>query len=103
MCSNIPYTVNKTSSSLDVYRSLNSSHWRVLKYSGDTDFTVSTYGTRQWIDELDLPITQTWKQYFVRDQVGGYYEVMGSNSNFMFATIHGAGHQPAVTKPDVLY
>ena len=73
-----------------------------MKYSGDTDFIVSTYGTRQWIDELDLPVKQSWRQYFVKDQVGGYYEILGNNT-LMFATIHGAGHQPAVTKPDVLY
>ena len=55
-CRNIAYTVNKTSSSLAVYQSLDTKKWKVLKFSGNTDFEVSTYGTRQWVDDLALDI-----------------------------------------------
>jgi len=77
-CRNIPYTVNKTTSSLAVYQSLETKKWKVLKFSGNTDFEVSTYGTRQWVDDLALDIHTQWRQFFVKDQVGGYYEVLGS-------------------------
>jgi len=52
---------------------------------------VPTYGTRNWIDNLNWPLVKPWKQYFVGSQVGGYVETR-SGGTFTFATIHGAGH-----------
>jgi len=102
LCKNIPYSINKTGT-WDIYNSLEKKNYRVLKFSGDTDFTISTQGTREWIDALSLPIQKNWSQYFVKDQVGGYVETLGSTGQMTFATIHAAGHQPALTRPDVLY
>lgn len=76
--------------SIEIYENLRHKY-RMLKYSGDTDMAVPTYGTRDWIDNLDWPISKEWKQFNVAGQVGGYSE-MRDNNNFVFATIHGAGH-----------
>ena len=65
----------------------------MLKYSGDTDMAVPTYGTRAWIDNLNWDIVKPWKQFMVDGQVGGYVEYRGDHQfDFVFATIHGAGH-----------
>jgi hypothetical protein len=40
---------------IDVYISLRNKY-RMLKYSGDTDMAVSSYGTRAWIDNLNWPV-----------------------------------------------
>lgn len=67
----------------------------MLKFSGDTNGAVPTYGTRQWIRELNWTVTEEWRPYFVIDEKGinqlaGYVETR--EGNFTFATIHGAGH-----------
>lgn len=76
--------------SIDVYVELRNKY-RVLKYSGDTDMAVPTYGTKAWIENLNWPISKEWKQFMVDGQVGGYSEYR-DGGNFTFATIHGAGH-----------
>ena len=79
--------------SIDVYVNLQGKY-RILIYSGDTDMAVPTYGTRDWIDNLNWTVTQNWKQFYVDGQVGGYaeYRKGGEVEDFEFATIHGAGH-----------
>ena len=61
----------------------------MLFYSGDTDGAVPTFGTLQWINELNWNVTSEWRPYMVSDQVAGYIEERGE---FTFATVHGAGH-----------
>jgi hypothetical protein len=34
--------------------------YRMLKYSGDTDGAVPTFGTQQWIRKLGWTITKEW-------------------------------------------
>ena len=87
--------------SIEVYVNLRGKY-RVLKYSGDTDMAVPTYGTKQWIDNLNWPISKEWKQFFVDGQVGGYSEYH-DNGNFVFATIHGAGHMAPQWRPGPTY
>lgn len=76
--------------SIDVYTNLRGKY-KMLKFSGDTDMAVPTYGTKGWIDNLNWPIQKEWKQFFVDGQVGGYVETR-DDGKFTFATIHGAGH-----------
>lgn len=76
--------------SIGIYVNLRKKY-KVLVYSGDTDMAVPTYGTRDWIDNLNWPVKKEWKQFFVDGQVGGYSETHDDGS-FTFATIHGAGH-----------
>ena len=86
---NTNYNRSETGS-IDVYETLHDKY-KVLIYSGDTDMAVPTYGTRDWIDNLNWPILKPWKQFFVDGQVGGYVETRDTGK-FTFATIHGAGH-----------
>jgi carboxypeptidase C (cathepsin A) len=87
--------------SIQVYIDLRGKY-RVLKYSGDTDMVVSTYGTKAWIENLNWPVSKPWKQYKVGTQVGGYVELR-DNGNFTFATIHGAGHMAPQWRPEFTY
>lgn len=90
--------------SIDVYVQLQGKY-RVLIYSGDTDMAVPTYGTRDWINNLNYPVTKQWKQFFVDGQVGGYaeYYKAGAVEDFEFATIHGAGHMAPQWRPAPTY
>ena len=63
--------------------------YKILKFSGDTDGAVPTYGTQQWIKELNWDVKQPWKPFYVNSQVAGYIEV---RDGLTFVTIHGAGH-----------
>ena len=38
---------------------------KILVYSGDTDASVNTYGTRRWIKGLKWPITKEWTLWYV--------------------------------------
>jgi len=76
--------------SIEIYNQLRHKY-KILVYSGDTDGSVPTYGTKRWIDKLNWDIDNKWKQFFVDQQVGGYSQTR-DNGNFTFATIHGAGH-----------
>jgi serine carboxypeptidase-like clade 2 len=75
----------------------------MLKYSGDSDGVVPTYGTQMWIkNSLQWPITSPWRSYMVNGQVAGYIEV--HEGNFTFATVHAAGHMaPQWKRPQMFY
>ena len=45
--------------SIDIYTQLKGKY-RMLKYSGDTDGAVPTFGTQQWIRKLNWDITKEW-------------------------------------------
>ena len=62
---------------------------RILKYSGDTDGAVPTYGTKQWIKMLNWPVEQEWRPWFTENQVSGYVE---QYDGLDFVTIKGVGH-----------
>ena len=93
--------VRNPAGSIDVYISLRNKY-RMLKYSGDTDMAVPSYGTRAWIDNLNWPVSKPWKQFFVGGQVGGYTELR-DGGNFTYATIHGAGHMAPQWRPAFTY
>mmetsp|Transcript_29515 Transcript_29515/g.28678 ORF Transcript_29515/g.28678 Transcript_29515/m.28678 type:complete len:92 (+) Transcript_29515:256-531(+) len=74
----------------------------MLHYSGDTDGSVPTFGTLQWIEEmvteLSLATLTPWYPYQLDGQVAGYYV---SYAGFDFATVHGAGHMvPQFKRPE---
>jgi serine carboxypeptidase-like clade 1 len=75
--------------------------YKILKFSGDTDGAVPTFGTQQWINDLNWTITEEWRPYMVNGQVGGYVEVR--EGGFTFATIHGAGHMAPQWKRSQTY
>jgi len=98
-CSNIDYTQQQRGSQW-VYEKLQG-QYRILKYSGDTDGAVPTYGTLGWINELNWNITEQWRPYFLGGQVAGYIE---ERDGLTFATVHGAGHMvPQFKRPQAFY
>jgi carboxypeptidase C (cathepsin A) len=64
--------------------------YKMLFYSGDTDGAVPTYGSLQWIAQLNWAVTDAWRAYMVDDQVGGYVEAY--QGGLTFGSVHGAGH-----------
>jgi carboxypeptidase C (cathepsin A) len=63
--------------------------YRMLKYSGDTDGAVPTIGTKRWIQKLQWPVTQKWRNWYTNGQLSGSVQ---SYDGLDFVTIHGAGH-----------
>lgn len=91
--------------SIEIYKKLKG-QYRILKFSGDTDGAVPTYGTLQWIRDLDWTVTEEWRPYYVIDeagtkQVAGYVEAR--EGNFTFASVHGAGHMAPQWKKQETY
>lgn len=62
---------------------------RMMFYSGDTDGAVPTWGTKQWIAELDWPIVEAWRPWYTHGQVSGYTE---EYDGLRFVTVKGVGH-----------
>jgi len=73
--------------------------YRILKYSGDTDGVVPTYGTRRWIKNLGWTVLEKWRAWYTNDQVSGYIE---RYNGLDFVTVHGVGHMcPQWKREDV--
>ena len=98
---NIPDDVQvyeQCSSTLDYHVQDEASMWiypilrnkyKLMFYSGDTDGAIPTYGTKRWISELNWPVTEAWRPWFVNGQVAGYTE---SYDGLDFVTVKGVGH-----------
>jgi len=66
-------------------------HIRVLIYSGDADSCVNYVGTQEAAFRIRAPGKKdTWRAWFVDQQVGGYVKQLGNNLHFL--TVKGAGH-----------
>lgn len=71
----------------------------MLHYSGDTDGAVSTIGTRRWIKNLNMTITEEWREWNTDGVLSGYQI---DYDNFKFVTVHGVGHMaPQWKRKDV--
>jgi len=64
-------------------------HIKIMKYSGDTDGAVPTYGTKQWIKGLNWDVEEEWRPWFTENQVSGYVE---KYDGLDFVTVKGVGH-----------
>jgi serine carboxypeptidase-like clade 1 len=70
---------------------------RMVFYSGDTDGAVPTWGSKQWIAQLDWKVTEEWRPWTTDGQVSGYIE---RYEGLDFVTIKGVGHMaPQWAKP----
>ncbi|PRW44859.1 Serine carboxypeptidase 24 isoform B [Chlorella sorokiniana] len=83
---------------LPLYRELIDAGLKILVYSGDVDAIVPVIGTRNWIRELDLPITKPWRPWTSSTgQVGGWTV---EHQGLTFASVRGAGHMVPYTQPE---
>lgn len=44
--------------------------YKILKYSGDTDGAVPTYGTQGWIADLGWTVIDQWRPYYITNMYG---------------------------------
>lgn len=58
--------------SLWIYKILMQYNYRILFFSGDTDGCIPTYSSRQWISNLELPITGPWRRWTTDGQLSGF-------------------------------
>ena len=73
--------------------------YKMMHYSGDTDGSVPTLGTKRWIQAQGWTQTRQWRPWLTDGQVSGYTKEYGS---FTFTTIHGVGHMaPQWKRKDV--
>ena len=97
----ITYT-QTTTGSIGLYDEIKATGIRILHYSGNTDLTVPTTGTREWIYQKGWTINTDWIPYYIKDgkQVGGYVE---ERDGLTFATVQGVGHFSAQWKPQAVF
>jgi carboxypeptidase C (cathepsin A) len=79
---------------------------QVFVFSGDDDSVCSTSGTQYWIYDLGVsPMADLfWKSWTVEGEVAGYVtqfelETPEGKGSFVFATVHGAGHEVPAYRP----
>jgi len=108
MCNDIPYTI-ETQGSQWVYERLaniteTTAKYKILKFSGDIDGSVPTWGTLGWINALNWTVTTEWSQFKLDDGiVGGYFEQYDISGGFTFASVHKAGHMVPQFQPAKAY
>ncbi|XP_024634302.1 serine carboxypeptidase-like 43 isoform X2 [Medicago truncatula] len=86
---------------LPVLKRIVQNHIPVWVYSGDQDSIVPLLGSRRHIRELahdlNFNITDSYRVWFHRDQVGGWVTEYGNL--LTFATVRGAGHIVPYAQP----
>lgn len=86
--SDFSYTLQKEGS-VWIYKLLKSAGIKMLKFSGDTDGAVPTYGSELWIKDLNWKVKKDWTPWIVDNQVAGYNKYY---DGLTFTTVHGVGH-----------
>ena len=77
----------------------------MMVFSGDDDSVCSTSSTQAWIYNLGVdPLSdQDWSEWRVDKQTAGFvtrFDLGGkTHSRFIFATVHGAGHEVPAYRP----
>jgi len=80
-----------------VYQQLLQTNLRMLVFSGDIDGIVPTTGTRLWLAQFGLPITESWRPWMDSEkQVGGFCE---HYKGLTFASVRDAGHMVPWDQP----
>ncbi|WCJ42205.1 Serine carboxypeptidase-like 18 [Euphorbia peplus] len=101
--STLAYT-NTVTSSVPYHKYLSKQTLNSLVFSGDHDLSVPHIGTQNWINLLNMTITDYWRPWFVDGQVAGYTEKYTNNDFTMhYATVKGAGHIAPEYKPAQCY
>ncbi|XP_073050556.1 serine carboxypeptidase-like 20 [Primulina eburnea] len=84
-------------SMIKYHKNLTSRGYRALIYSGDHDMCVPFTGSEAWTRSVGYKKADSWRPWFVNDQVAGYIQVY--ENNLIFLTIKGAGHTVPEYKP----
>ena len=104
ICSDVVNYTSTVNSVIPIYRELIAGNYSVLVYSGDEDGAVCFWGTQAWIVDLNLPVKNLWREWFLHrkdgKQVAGY---VSEYEGLTFATVKGAGHMVPQTKPEAAY
>ncbi|XP_028084255.1 serine carboxypeptidase-like 18 isoform X3 [Camellia sinensis] len=88
----LAYTKDVTST-IAYHQNLTAASLRALIYSGDHDMSVPYIGTQQWINTLNLTLSNVWRAWFVDAQVAGYVRrFTKDNYALTYATVKGAGN-----------
>ncbi|KAM0835634.1 hypothetical protein ACQ4PT_062809 [Festuca glaucescens] len=85
----IPYTM-EIASAVDDHLALITKGYRAMIYSGDHDSKIPHVGTQGWIRQLNIPVTDDWRPWYVDGQVVGFTRTY--SNNLTYATVKGAGH-----------
>mmetsp|Transcript_7110 Transcript_7110/g.13450 ORF Transcript_7110/g.13450 Transcript_7110/m.13450 type:complete len:581 (-) Transcript_7110:4875-6617(-) len=78
---------------------------KMMIYSGDDDSVCSTASTQSWIFDVGAsPYSgKLWRPWQVGKQTAGFLTEFdlgkGTNSSFIFVTVHGAGHEVPSYRP----
>jgi hypothetical protein len=77
--------------SLWIYDVLRLNGIKMLFYSGETDGAVPTYGTKEWIKDLNWPVTTNWTARMSSDGQTDGWDITYA-TNFTLTIIKGVGH-----------
>lgn len=86
-------------SMIPLYKELLQSGIRILIYSGDIDAILPITGTRNWLNDLNLPIKSPWRSWISSTgQVGGW--TVEYANQLSFASVRQSGHMVPYTQPE---
>lgn len=54
-----------------IYQVLMQYNYKIIFYSGDTDGAVNTFGTRSWIETLNLETKEEWRTWHIDNELAG--------------------------------
>lgn len=74
---------------IELYPKIKAAGYRILKYSGDTDGSVPTLGTNQWIENLGWDVKIDHDPFIIDGKVAGFYTL---RDGLEYVIFHGAGH-----------
>lgn len=101
MCWNDTFSYQiENEASMWIYKVLQMNGIRMMHYSGDTDGAVPTYGTKRWIEQLNWPIKEAWKQWRTDGQVTGFVQ---QYFGLDFVTVKGVGHMAPQWAPKPVF
>lgn len=95
-CVNLDYQSDYEHGSYYTYPDLINAGLDILIYSGDTDGAVPLIGTQDWIRNLNLEILETYRSWYIDEQVAGYTLLY---TGLRLVTVKGAGHIVPQDKP----
>uniref|UniRef100_A0A0A9DFB8 Carboxypeptidase n=1 Tax=Arundo donax TaxID=35708 RepID=A0A0A9DFB8_ARUDO len=97
ICTDVLTFHHDAGSMIIYHKNLTRQGYRAFIYSGDHDMCVPYTGTEAWTSSLGYGVVDSWRPWFVNEQVSGY--IQAYDNGLTFATIKGAGHTVPEYKP----